>query len=286
MQSHLWMKRWGVIEGWAYLCCSPASVSPMTPLSAPLAPSLPLSLTRSLSPKDSAEEMADLSVSADRSVLGGREWAFLLRHLHAQKLAQKRAKRGLLSGFLQRLIFLCFLTTLLFFAPFIVLFHILHLGPPWRGSRHSRRVRMLVQPRWSTHHRHNQWTSRLKAARWVCLFQQHSIFFLSLFTFSNSERPEYVWIPKIFSSCFSLLLLLTAQLVSVVMQVNMCYALALGFSSVNLAIRNYLPLAACGFKVFVSVFMFLFLSLPSCLCSLPRSPPLSLPQGLVLPITR
>lgn len=233
--------------------------------------------------------MADLSVSADRSVLGGREWAFLLHHLHAQKPAQKRAKCGLLSEFSQRLIFLHFLTTLLFFASFIVLFCVLHLGPLWHCSRRTRWVRMPVQPRWSTHRRHNQWTSRLKAARWVYLFQEHSLFiyfflsfsFLPLITQKGLNISEH---QRFFPSCFSLLLLLTAQLVSVVMQVKMCHAL--GFGSDNLAVRNYLPPTACGFKVFVSVFSCFSFSLPSCLCSLPRSPPLSLPQGLVLPTTR
>lgn len=57
-------------------------------------------LTHSHSPEGSAEEMADLSVSADRSVLKGREWAFLLCHLHTHKLAQKQVKCGLLpEGF-------------------------------------------------------------------------------------------------------------------------------------------------------------------------------------------
>lgn len=98
--------------------------------------------------------------------------------------------------------FLCFLTTPLFCASFIVLFPVLHLGPLWRCSRRTRQDRMPVQPRWSTHHRRKQWTSLLKAARWVCPFCQHlhSIFFFFFL-------PE-IWKPWICVTAEDLFLLL------------------------------------------------------------------------------
>lgn len=52
----------------------------------------------SFSPGGSAEEMADLSVSAHRSVVGGREWIFLLSHPHSLMLQRGKGQTSSVRG--------------------------------------------------------------------------------------------------------------------------------------------------------------------------------------------